>query len=89
MPDAPPLTAHEPASNGPDAWDLPRAASFFGVSPRTLERWVARRVVPCIVYPPARVEEGTKGTKPIIAFDPDELAAWRDHHKVGRLKRAG
>lgn len=82
------LTAHELASHDPDAWDIRRAALFFGVSPRTLERWVARRVVPCIVYPPARVEDG-KGTKPIIAFDPDELAAWRDHHKVGRLKRAG
>ena len=83
------VPSYEPASNSADAWNLERAARFFGVSQRTLERWVGRRVVPCIVYPPARVEEGTKGTKPIIAFDPGELAAWRDQQKVGRLKRAG
>lgn len=87
----PSLAEHESQVTAPgaDAWDLARGASFLGVSTRTLERWVARRVVPCIVYPAARVEEGKKGTKPIIAFDPDELAAWRDQQKVGRLKRAG
>jgi len=79
----------QPDAPGANAWALGRAALFLGVSPRTLERWVARRVVPCIVYPPARVENGKQGTKPIIAFDPDELAAWRDQQKVGRLKRAG
>lgn len=67
-----------------DAWDLRRAALFLGLSPRTLERYVARRMVPCIVYESARGEG-----KPMIAFDPDELAAWRERRKVGRMARAG
>ena len=70
-----------------DAWDLKRAAQFLGVSPRTLERWVAKRLVGgLIVYTePAR----GAGEKTIIAFDPDELAAWREKHMVGgRRKRA-
>lgn len=101
-----------------DGWKLPRAAQFLGLSPRTLERYVARRMVPCIIYPPARVDEADaagadavgadaagasgaatveastrgegkprkteKGMKPIVVFDPDELAAWRAKHKVGR-----
>jgi len=73
----------------PDAWSLQRAALFLGVSPRTLERYVARRMVPCIVYPPARVAPGMRGSKAMIVFDPAELAAWRDSRKVGRLARAG
>lgn len=80
------------AANGgppPDAWDLKRAAAFLGLSPRTLERYVARRMVPVIVYPPARVEPGKKGSKPMLAFDPTELAAWRDRHKVVRVTPPG
>lgn len=82
------IEANQENGPGADAWDIGRAAAFLGVSGRTVERWVARRVVPCIVYPPARVEEGKKGKKPIIVFDPAELAAWRDQQKVGRLLRA-
>ena len=69
----------------PDGWKLDRAAEFLGISPRTLERYVARRMVPCIIYESARGESG----KPIIVFDPLELAAWRDEHKVGRARRVG
>ena len=68
----------------PDGWKLPRAAAFLGLSTRTLERYVARRMVPCIVYESARGEG-----KPMIAFDPSELAAWRDKRKVGRMARVG
>jgi len=68
-----------------DAWDLKRAALFLGLSPRTLERYVARRMIPCILYPSATKDDA----RPRIAFDPDELAAWRDQRKVGRMQRAG
>lgn len=67
----------------PDGWKLERAAEFLGISTRTLERYVARRMVPCIIYESARGESG----KPIVVFDPWELAAWRDEHKVGRAVR--
>lgn len=69
----------------PDAWDLKRAALFLGISPKTLQRYVAKRAVPCILFPSAR----TDSDRPIIVFDPAELAAWRDAHKVGRMRRAG
>lgn len=72
-----------------DAWDLKRAATFLGVSPRTLERYVARRMVPVIVLPAARVEgeRGARGTRPIITFDPAALAEWRGQYAVGARGR--
>jgi len=67
-----------------DAWDAKRAALFLGLSVKTLQRYVAKRAVPCILFPSAR----TDSDRPIIVFDPVELAAWRDEHKVGRMRRA-
>lgn len=68
----------------PDAWKMPRAAAFLGISVRTLERLVGARKVPCIEYPPVRLTEGGRGVRPIIVFDPDDLAAYRDKHRVGK-----
>jgi len=80
--------AEAPASVAPmfpaDAWDAKRAALFLGLSVKTLQRYVAKRAVPCILFPSAR----TDSDRPIIVFDPIELAAWRDEHKVGRMRRA-
>lgn len=55
----------------PDAWKLERAATLLGVSSRTLKRYVQKRTVPCIIY-----ESTTDGDKPMIRFDPRDLAAW-------------
>ena len=68
----------------PDAWDLARAARFLGMSTRTLERYVAKRRVPCIVY-----ESPTEGDRPLIRFNPRELAAWRQEREVARVRRVG
>jgi len=76
----------ENTTPSPDAWRLKRAAEFLGLSPRTLERYVTRRLVPCIVYESAR-SAGTRDARPIVAFDPVELAAWRESHKIGRHHR--
>lgn len=68
----------------PDAWDLDRASRFLGMSKRTLERYVAKRKVPCIVY-----ESPGEGERPLIRFNPLELAEWRRQREVARVRRAG
>jgi hypothetical protein len=69
----------------PDAWRVPRAALFLGVSDKTVERWVAQRMIPgTIVYPPGRGE----GSKPIIAFDPVGLAQFRATYTHGMPSRS-
>lgn len=82
--DVPPETITVP----PDAWDLPRAARFLGVSERTLSRWASERRVPgLIVYDPPKpdAKRGTKGSKPMLAFDPAELARWRRQFTIGKV----
>jgi len=53
-----------------------RAAQFLGMSVRTLDRYVTERKIPCIIY--------ENGERPMIVFDPADLAAWRDQRKLGR-----
>ncbi|HEX6814290.1 MAG TPA: hypothetical protein VF102_01355 [Gemmatimonadaceae bacterium] len=56
------------------------------MSSRTLERYVQQRAIPCIVYAPARGGPDTTKPRPMIAFDPAEIIAWRDAHKVGQRR---
>jgi len=46
------------------------------MSVRTLDRYVTERKIPCIIY--------ENGERPMIVFDPADLAAWRDQRKLGR-----
>jgi len=77
-------TAASKAAIPSDAWRRPRAAAFLGIAVRTLDRLVDQGRVPCIVYPAVRVKkDGRKDARPMIAFDPDDLARYRASYKVG------
>lgn len=68
---------------------IARAAEILGVSEKTMERYVAQRRVPAYALPPAREgKKGTRGTKPILTFDEDELIAFAEQFRIGpRLVR--
>jgi excisionase family DNA binding protein len=52
-------------------WTLKETARFLGVHPKTLERWVRSRRIPC-------VRVGTR-----IRFDPSDVVAWVSARKEG------
>ena len=45
---------------------------------------MAQGRVPAFALPPAREgKRGTRGTKSILVFDPDELIAFREQYRIG------
>lgn len=67
----------------PEGIKLAEAAKVLGVSEKTLERYVAQRRIPAFAMPPARVGQGTRGTKPILVFDRAEVLAFREQFRIG------
>ena len=60
--------------------DLPEAAQWFSVSPKTVRRWIGAFALPCYRIP------GPSGKRGRLLFREGELARWSRRFKAGTRK---